>query len=36
MLELGVLVVQELMVGDAEDLAGGGELLAAHAAEVFC
>jgi len=33
-LELGVLVVEQLVVGDAEDLAGGDELDAAHAAEV--
>ncbi len=32
--ELGVLVVEQLMVGDVHDLAGGGELFAAHAAEV--
>ena len=33
--ELGVLVVEELVAGDAKDLAGGGELGAAHLAEVL-
>jgi hypothetical protein len=34
-LELAVLVVEDLVLGDAEDVAGGGELLAAQFAELF-
>ena len=33
-LELAVLVVEHLVVGDAEDIARGGELFAAHAAQL--
>ena len=33
-LKLGVLIVQQLAMGDVEDLAGGGELGPAHLAEV--
>jgi hypothetical protein len=33
-LELRVLVVQQLVVGDPEDAAGGGKLSAAHGAEL--
>jgi hypothetical protein len=32
-LELGVLIVEYLVMGDVEDIAGGGKFLAAHAAK---